>query len=117
MHRSPQANPLTKRRLDAAVPREKDYFLWCSRTRGFGCRVYPSSKRMFVVQVRFGHEQQRHKIGPYGPFTVEQARLRAEQVIRDIADGKNPRQLKITERQAITVSNCLIAILRPLVRH
>ena len=81
---------LTKRALDAAKPREKEYFLWCEGTPGFGVRVYPSGKRIFIVQIRVGRRQQRHKIGQFGPFTVDQARARAEAIIRDASDGPRP---------------------------
>jgi hypothetical protein len=62
---------LTKRVLDAAKPRDKDYFLWCEGTPGFGARVYPSGRKVFVAQVRVGRAIRRVKIGPYGPFTVD----------------------------------------------
>jgi hypothetical protein len=71
---------LTKRVVDAAKASASDYFLWCASTPGFGVRVYPTGRKVFVAQVRVGPRQatQRHKIGMYGPFTVEQARERAE---------------------------------------
>ena len=72
---------LTKRGVDAAKARTTDYFLWCSATPGFGVRIHPSGKKIFVVQVRVGRRQRRVKLGPYGAFTVEQARNRAEGVI------------------------------------
>ena len=57
---------LTKRLVDAAKPKHVDYFLWCSSTPGFGIRVYPSGKRVFVCQVRVGRATRRVKIGRYG---------------------------------------------------
>jgi integrase len=95
---------LTKRTLDAAKPRDKEYFLWCDKTPGFGVRVYPSGKRMFVVQIRVGRAQQRHKIGLFGPFTVDQARTCAEEIIRDSATGHDPRLKRQQARAGLTVA-------------
>ena len=96
---------LTKRALDAAKPRERDYFLWCESTPGFGVRVYPSDKRIFIVQGPVGRRQQRHKIGQFGPFTVEQARARAEAIIRDASDGRDPRLQKQQAREELAVAD------------
>lgn len=97
---------LTKRMLDAAKGRSSDYFLWSSNTPGFGARVYPSGKKVFVAQIRVGPRQQtqRHKIGLYGPFTVEQARAQAEVIIRTAAQGGDPRREKKEKASALTVS-------------
>ena len=57
---------------------------------------------MFVAQVRVGRAIRRVKIGPYGPFTVEQARQRAEQIIRAAADGRDPQREKREARDALT---------------
>jgi hypothetical protein len=45
---------LTKRVLDAAKPRDKEYFAWCGALRGFGARIYPSGRKIFIAQVRVG---------------------------------------------------------------
>ncbi len=95
---------LTKRIVDAAKPRRKDYFVWCSATPGFGIRIYPSAKKVFVSQVRIGRATRRVKIGPYGHYTVEQARKRAEEVGRLAAEGRDPQLEKVEARRALTVS-------------
>lgn len=95
---------LTKRRADAALPGGKDYFLWCQRTPGFGLRVYPSGKKVFVAQVRVGRHLRRVKIGAFGPFTVEQARTQAEKIARSASEGRDPQREKRAVRDAATVS-------------
>ena len=102
---------LTKRVVDAAKPQARDYFLWCSSTPGFGLRVYPSGKKVFVAQVRVGRTQRRVKIGPFGPFTVEQARKRAEEVVRAASEGRDPQREKRDARTAITVAELCDAYL------
>jgi integrase len=95
---------LTKRTIDAAKPGPRDYFLWCKATTGFGIRVHPSGKKVFVAQVRVAREQRRVKLGLYGPFTVEQARKKAEDVIRGAANGRDPQQTRREARAALSVA-------------
>ncbi len=95
---------LTKRLVDAAKPKQADYFLWCSSTPGFGIRVYPSGKRVFVCQVRVGRATRRIKIGIYGAYTVEQARQRAQEIIRAASEGRDPQREKTDDRDAVTVA-------------
>jgi integrase len=95
---------LTKRTVDGARPRETDYFVWCGGTPGFGVRVYSSGRKVFVTQVRVGRATRRVKIGPYGPFTVEQARAQAVEIIRLAASGEDPQREKTERRSAITVA-------------
>jgi hypothetical protein len=81
---------LTKRTADAAAPATKEYFVWCSGTPGFGLRVHPTGKKVFVAQVRVGRQTRRLRIGVNGPFTVDQARTQAQEIIRKAALGSDP---------------------------
>ncbi len=102
---------LTKRAVDASKPQAADHFLWCSGTPGFGVRIYPSGKRVFVCQVRVGRATRRIKIGVYGAYTVEQARLRAQEIIRAASEGRDPQREKSDGRNAITISEMCEAYL------
>lgn len=95
---------LTKRIVDAALPAETDYFVWCSGVPGFGARIYPSGKKVFVAQVRVGRQTRRLRIGHFGPFTVDQARDAAREIIRTAALGNDPQRQRRETRQAITVA-------------
>jgi integrase len=96
---------LTKRAVDAAKPQKADYFLWCGSTPGFGVRVYPSGKKIFICQVRIGGGKSRRvKIGTFGPYTVDQARQRAGEIIRAAAEGRDPQREKSEARSAITIA-------------
>jgi site-specific recombinase XerD len=95
---------LTKRTLDAAKPRVERYFVWCGSLSGFGARIYPSGRKVFVAQVRVGRGQRRVTIGAFGAFTVEQARKLAEAIIRAAAEGRDPQREKQEARAALTVA-------------
>jgi Arm domain-containing DNA-binding protein len=98
---------LTKRIVDATAPSDREHFVWCSGTAGFGLRVYPSGRKIFVAQVRVGRATRRLKIGQYGPFTVDQARIEAEEIIRAAARGKDPQREKRDAKEALTVTEVL----------
>jgi Arm DNA-binding domain/Phage integrase family len=101
-----QVANLTKRSIESedAAPKDKDFFLWCGKTPGFGLRVYPTGKRIFVAQVRVGRSIRRVKIGPFGPLTVEDARQRAKRIIGTAVDGRDPQREKRERRDALTVA-------------
>ena len=96
---------LTKRTIDAIKSDpSRDIFAWCSATPGFGARIYPTNRIVFIAQVRVGRAQRRVKIGTYGPYTVEQARAQAEGIMRAAAEGRDPQREKQERREALTVS-------------
>ncbi len=95
---------LTKRVVDAAKPRDERYFVWCGALPGFGVRVYPSGRKVFVAQVRVGRQQRRVTVGSFGAFTVDAARSRAKAIIQAAANGRDPQREKQETRRAITVA-------------
>ena len=104
---------LTKRALDAAEPKlTGEYFVWCGKLPGFGVRIYPTGRKVFIAQIRIGRKQRRVKIGSYGALTVEQARDRAREIIQAAADGRDPQREKQEARQAITVAELCEEYLR-----
>jgi integrase len=106
-----QRQKLTKRAVDACQPGSEETVIWCGETRGFGLRVYPSGRKIFFVQVRVNGRTRKDTIGPYGAFTVDQARLRAEDVIRDARRGVDPTQAKRKARSQLTVKELCEAYL------
>ena len=91
---------LTKKLVDAfECPEGKEQgFLWCSERRGFAVRVTSTGIKSFIVQGRIGTKERRETIGRYGVFTVDSARERAEEILRGMRNGVDPRAEK--KRQA-----------------
>jgi hypothetical protein len=83
---------LTKLMVERIAPeRGRDLFVWDSKVPGFGVRVYPSGKRMYVFQYRSkGGRQRRVAIGLHGPFTVEKAREVAADLYEAVRKGRDP---------------------------
>ena len=95
---------LTKRLVDAAVPREAPYFVWCSDLKGFGVRVFPSGQKTYVADYRTGGgTRRRMSIGPHGKLTTEEARKQALAVLGSVVKGNDPSDERAKRRAAITV--------------
>jgi hypothetical protein len=63
----------TMRAVDAAKPGPKDLFLWDTELKGFGCKVMPAGKRVFIVQYwapRLQRVRRRTTLGAHGPPVV-----------------------------------------------
>jgi hypothetical protein len=69
---------ITKRVVEAAKAREKDYVIWDDELPGFGLRVFSSGKRSYVIQYRIGGRSRRYTIGLHGAWAPETARREAK---------------------------------------
>ena len=69
---------LSKRTVDAAESRDKDYVIWDDDLPGFGLRVFVSGKRSYVIQYRSAGCSRRYTIGLHGVWTPETARQEAK---------------------------------------
>lgn len=96
---------LTKRIVDAAKPGARDTFIWDSLVGGFGLKVTPSGKRVYVLQYRWAGRWKRYTIGTHGsPWTVDDARKAAHELRDQIKEGVDPGEAKVAERNALTVA-------------
>lgn len=105
---------LTKRIVDAAAVREKDYFLWDEELPGFGLRVFASGKRSYLIQYRAAGRTRRYTIGLHGVWTPETARQEAKVQLGRIAKGDNPAEERQLDHQAITVKELCELYLKDL---
>jgi hypothetical protein len=82
---------LTKRAVDAAPSGTKDAFLWDNEVRGFGLKVTPAGKRIYILQTRLRGRLRRFTIGTHGsPWTPDLARERAHDLLGSIVRGVDP---------------------------
>ncbi len=96
---------INKRAVDAAQPGVKDFFLWDTEDRGFGLKVCPSGKKVYLVQVRHKGRVRRFTIGPHGRWTPDQARKEARVLLGQLAQGIDPAaQKRRDEAQSMTVA-------------
>jgi Arm DNA-binding domain len=94
---------LTKRVVDAAEVRAREYFIWDEDLPGFGLRVLPSGRKRYIIQYRAGRRSRRISLGPATVLTCEQARSRAIIIIAATKNGEDPAARRDADRRAITV--------------
>ncbi len=95
---------LTKRQIEALEPTEKDYFVWDTELSGLGIRVFPTGRKQFVLQYRFGKTSRRLSLGRFGAITPDQARGLALEALVKIRRDVDPQLEKRERREAVTVN-------------
>jgi len=79
---------ITKRAVDALKPGAKDSFLWDSDMQGFGVKVTPKGRKVYMVQTRFQGVVRRFTIGTHGsPWSPDEAREKATAILGKLAEG------------------------------
>ena len=87
----PQGQALTKRIVDRLSVDDKDAIFWDRDLPGFGVRVHPHGRKLYVVQTRAFGRSKRVTIGEHGnPISTDQARKSATEIIARIKLGKPP---------------------------
>ncbi len=66
---------ISKRTADGLAVEGRDAVFWDRELAGFGVRVYPSGRKIYVVQSRGPGGSKRITLGRHGELTVEQARV------------------------------------------
>ena len=90
------------RRTVEALKADKDTVFWDSELLGFGVRVYPTGRKVYVVQTRAGGKDgKRVTVGRHGVITAEEARRRAALIVARIKAGEEP----VPEPMAVTLAN------------
>jgi hypothetical protein len=100
---------ISKRLVDNASPGEKDSFLWDSDLSGFGVKITPAGRKVYIIQYRLGGRQgktRRYTIGRHGTITAEQARNEAKRLLGEVSAGRDPAEEKsrklVSEIQSAT---------------
>ena len=108
---------LTKRTVDAAQLRESDYFIWDTELGGFGLRVRPSGRKVYLLQYRAGGRTRRVGLGRHGDVTPDMARRHARELLGRIVRGDDPAEEVRNHRQAPTVAALCDRFMSDYVAH
>src|SRR5437899_11765900 len=92
------ADKITKRSVDAEQPGTKDRFVFDNEVKGFGLKITPAGKKVYILQYRMGGRgspTKRYTIGVHGvDKTPEQARVDAIRLRGQIRDHVDPASEK-----------------------
>jgi integrase len=94
---------ISKRTVDVLEPQDRDVDHYDEDLKGFGVRVRPSGRKTYFVMMRHKCVMRRFTIGSHGTVTAELARLKAKQIISDLAIDKNPTEVEDAVRNSVTV--------------
>ncbi len=90
---------LTKSVIDALETPLKDVVYWDAGLPGFGVKVTPKGRKVFIVLYRTGGAGSRlrkYTIGPYGRITLPMARAQAQKIFAARLDGCDLAAEKMT---------------------
>ena len=101
---------ITKRAVDATEPGAADVYLWDQDLSGFGLKVTPAGRKVYLVQYRLGGRKGRTRrvtIGRHGELTPTQARAGAKRLLGEIAAGRDPASDRDKVKADKTLGNVL----------
>jgi integrase len=97
---------LTKSAIDGLPVLSKDTVYWDAGLPGFGVKVTPKGRKVFLVMYRLGGAGSRlrkYTIGPYGRITLPMARAQAQKIFAARIDGRDPAEEKKQSRRRLVV--------------
>jgi len=98
---------LTKRVVDAAMPGAVQVLVWDTYLKGFGLRITPAGAKSYIVNYRDkAGRSRRYTVGKHGsPWTCDEARTKAAEVLRGLSVGIEPLAVKAAGKVVTTVSD------------
>jgi len=95
---------LTKSAIDTLSIPKSDVVYWDSGCPGFGVKVTPKGRKVFIVLYRTGGAGSRlrkYTIGPYGRVTLHQARVVAQKIFAAKLEGRDPAAEKLERKRRV----------------
>ena len=83
---------LTPRLARESRPGHKDTILFDRSLPGFGLRIHPSGRKVWIVQTRIQGRSRRIVIARHGEMDLSEARRRARDMLGRIRAGENPAE-------------------------
>src|SRR5437762_2345099 len=111
---------LTKTVIDALPIPSSDIVYWDTGCPGFGMKVTPKGRKVFVVLYRTGGAGSRLRkftIGPYGRVTLHRARVAAQKVYLAKLEGRDPAGEKRETKRRIVTDQVADLLEKYIVQH
>ena len=94
---------LTPRLARESTSNGKDTILFDNSLIGFGLRIHPSGRKVWIVQARIEGRSRRIVIARHGEMELAEARRRARDMLARIRAGENPANDIRREKQTPTL--------------
>lgn len=109
---------ISKRLIDSLAPGSTDLFVWDTDMKGFGAKVTPQGKRVYLLQYRQNGRLRRFTIGVHGaPWTPELARRDAGRLLGMIAEGHDPATQKAQAKAMPIIAQLCVIYLEEGAAH
>jgi len=111
---------LTKSTIDGLAPEAADVVYWDDTLPGFGLKVTPKGKKVFIVLYRTkdgAARLRKYTIGAYGPTTPAMARATAQNILAARNEGRDPAGEKRNARRRDVEDRIEEVVATYLVRH
>lgn len=109
---------ITKQFIKTIAANGAEQWFWDSTLPGFGVRVWPSGRALFVLRYRTQTGTQRKvTIADVRVMDPDEARDRARKMLVEARDGKDPQRERSTMRRATTVAELGKAHLQWIENH
>ncbi|MBE2190724.1 MAG: site-specific integrase [Alphaproteobacteria bacterium] len=97
---------LIKTTIDKLTAQSKDYMIWDDKISGFGVKVTPTGRKVYLLKYRTRDGRQRKPtIGIHGNITCEIARDIAKEWHAELAKGNDPAERTLQLRHSPTISD------------
>ena len=95
---------ITKTAVDSLKPKARDAFLWDTEITGFGCKITPAGRKVYILQYRTEGQDSRKApkrvtLGKHGDITADKARKLATRALLEVKEGGDPRRFRQSETQ------------------
>ena len=93
---------------------------WDQDLKGFGLKVTPAGRKVFLVQYRPAGDRgnpRKYTIGEMGSVTPNQARIEAQRVLADRSAGRDPQKEKQLARRRLASEGVADLVAEFLARH
>jgi hypothetical protein len=111
---------LTKTNIDDLPTPGSDVVYWDAALPGFGVKVTPKGRKVFIVLYRnggAGSQLRKYTIGPYGRVTLHQARLAAQKVFAAKLDGRDLVAEKRESKRSLVVDRFDLLLEKFIAQH
>jgi hypothetical protein len=111
---------LSKTSIGALPASTQDVIWWDTDLKGFGLKVTPAGRKVFLVQYRPTGDRRnprKYTIGEFGPVTPHQARTEAQRVLAERSAGRDPQAEKRARKRRIASEQVADLVAEFLDRH
>jgi integrase len=102
---------LTKELVEELSANGAERTIFDTANPGFGVRVTPSGKKIWIARARSGNRRIKINLGTFPEKSLSAAKAEAHAALRDIREGKDPRAEKATRRAALEAGQTTVAAL------